>query len=227
LRAAGLAGTSDPPGDAAVRITASRGPVETRNAPASVAPEPTIVIQAAPYAPPANRILEEGLRIIVTRIRHDPGSPMAGVKSTSRADSVMARLEAQREGADDAIYPTFDDTLTEGTTANLFIVIADELVTPPMSEGILAGTMRTWLLAHAEDVGLQPVERRLRREDVLAADEALFTSSVAGAQPIVALDGLPIGTGRPGPRWLRIRETRERWIDESSRLGAAAASLRA
>lgn len=226
LEAAGLAGTGDPPGDAAVRITLSRGPVEARNAPASVAPSPTVVIQASPFAPPPARILEHGLRVIVTTLRHDPASPLAGVKSTSRADSIMARLEAERAGADDAIYPTPDGSLTEGTTANLFVIRGDELATPPFSEGVLAGTMRTWLLAHAGEVGLRAVERRLWPRDVVGADEAIFTSSVSGAQPVVALDGVAIGSGVPGPAWRRIREARERWIDETSSAGARAAAAR-
>jgi branched-chain amino acid aminotransferase len=224
LEAAGLAATGDPPGDAAVRITLSRGPVDARNAPASVAPNPTLLIQASPFAPPAARILEHGLRVIVTSLRHDPASPLAGVKSTSRADSIIARLEAERAGADDAIYPTPDGALTEGTTANLVVITGDELATPPLSEGILAGTMRTWLLAHAADFGLRAVERRLWPRDLARADEAIFTSSVAGAQPVVALDGAPIGSGRPGEAWRRIREARERWIDETSLAGVRAAA---
>jgi branched-chain amino acid aminotransferase len=222
LTAAGLTGTGEPPGDAAVRITVSRGPVEVRNAPASVAPEPTVAIQAAPFAPPPTRVLEHGLRAIVSSIRHDPASPLAGVKSTSRADSVMARLEAERAGADDAIYPTPDGSLTEGTTANLFVVHGDEIATAPLSDGILAGTMRTWLLAHAAAMGLRAVERRLWQRDVLSADEAIFTSSVAGAQPLVALDGTPIGSGAPGPVWRRIRKAREEWIDATSLVGVGA-----
>jgi len=220
LCAAGLAGTGDPPGDASVRITLSRGPVDVRNAPASVAPEPSLVIQASPFAPPPPHVLEHGLRVIVSAIRHDPASPLAGVKSTSRADSIMARLEAERAGADDALYPTPDGSLTEGTTANLFVLHDVELATPPVSDGILAGTMRTWLLAHAAELGFRPVERRIWRGDLATADEAIFTSSVAGAQPLVAVDRVPIGTGRPGPAWRRIREARERWIDAVSRAGA-------
>ena len=223
LLAAGLADPADPPGDAGVRITISRGPVDARNAPADVAPEPTIVIQATPYAPPPARILEHGLRAVVSTVRHDPASPLAGVKSTSRADSIVARLQAQAAGADDAIYPTLDGSLTEGTTANLFVIHGQTLSTPPLSDGILAGTMRTWLLAHAGDVGLVAAERRLWPQDVQSADEAIFTSSVAGAQPLVALDGVAIGSGRPGPLWRRIRELREQWIDDVSVAGAGAA----
>src|SRR5438034_596561 len=118
----------------------TRAAVATRNAPASVAPEPTLLIQAWPYAPPPARVLERGLRAIVSAVRHDPSSPMAGVKSTSRADAVFARLEAERAGADDAIYPTLDGALTEGTTASLFVIQGASLITPPLTEGILTGT---------------------------------------------------------------------------------------
>jgi branched-chain amino acid aminotransferase len=216
LEAAGLARRDDPPGDASVRITLSRGPVEGRNAPASVAPEPTLVIQCEPFAPPPAEVLDRGLRVIVSTVVHDPASPLAGVKSTSRADSIMARLEADRAGAHDAIYATPDGALTEGTIANLFVIRGDQLATPPMSEGILAGTMRTWLLANAGRLGFQAAERRLWRADLASADEAIFTSSVAGARPIVAFNGDPIGAGAPGPAWRRIREAREHWIDETS-----------
>lgn len=226
LAAADLASADEPPGDASVRITLSRGPVEQRNAPASAATNPTLLIQASPYSPPAPRVLEAGLRVIVSTLRHDPESPLAGVKSTSRADSVLARLEAERAGADDAIYATPDGSLTEGTIANLFLVTGTELATPPLAEGILAGTMRTWLLEHAAELGLQAVERRVWRTDVGDADEAIFTSSVAGAQPVVALDGRPVGDGRPGPRWRAIREARERWIDETSRADVGLGSAR-
>jgi hypothetical protein len=50
----------------------------------------------------------------------------------------------------------------------------------------------------------------------------MFTSSVAGAQPLVALDGTPIGSGLPGPVWRRIRQAREEWIDATSLVGVGA-----
>jgi branched-subunit amino acid aminotransferase/4-amino-4-deoxychorismate lyase len=216
LAVAGLANPGDPPGDAALRITLTRGPVATRNAPASVAPQPTLLIQAWPYTPPPARILDKGLRAIVSAVRHDPSSPLAGVKSTSRADSVFARLAAERAGADDAIYPTLDGALTEGTTASLFVIQGTELITPPLSEGVLAGTTRTWLLQHATRLGFSVAERRVWPEDIRVADEALFTSSVAGILPLVAVDGSPVGSGSPGAVWRRLRAAREQWIDDVS-----------
>jgi branched-chain amino acid aminotransferase len=227
LDEAGLARPGEPPGDAALRITLTRGPVAMRNAPASVAPQPTLLIQAWPYTPPPARVLEKGLRAVVSAVRHDPSSPLAGVKSTSRADSIFARLEAERAGADDAIYPTPDGALTEGTTASLFVIQGSSLITPPLSEGVLAGTTRTWLLQHGGGLGFAVTERRVWPEDVRIADEVLFTSSVAGILPLVALDGVPIGAGSPGPEWRRLRAAREQWIDEVSRSAVGAAGTAA
>ena len=125
LAAEGLdaAGDGDePPGDAALRITVSRGPIARRGLlPAGFdTASATVAIQARPYAPPPVEVLARGVRAIVATVRRDPSSPLAGVKSTSRADYVHARLEADRAGADDALFLTTDGRLSEGTTANVF-----------------------------------------------------------------------------------------------------------
>ncbi len=209
-------------GDAALRITVSRGSIAQRGLlPAGVERiEPTIVIQAWPYAAPSAAILERGLRAVPSSVRRDPLSPLAGVKSTSRADYVYAKLEAARAGADDALFLTTTGELSESTSANLWIVTGRRLATPPPSAAVLVGTTRTWLLRHAASVGLEPVEADVRPGDLLAADEALLSSSVAGIVPLTGYDGRPIGAGRPGPWATRLREAREAWIDAASRSDA-------
>ena len=226
LTAEGLAANGSlregpPPGDAALRITASRGPVDARGLlPAGVeATEATVVIQAWPYAPPSADLLDRGVRSIASTIRRDPRSPLAGIKSTSRADHVYARLEAARAGADEALFLTTDGALSEATSANLWVVSGRRLTTPPKSAAILPGTTRTWLLEHAASIGLEPVEADLAAQDLLAADEALLSSSVAGIVPLTGYDGRPIGDGRPGPWAQALRAAREDWIDAISRAG--------
>ena len=66
--------------------------------------------------------LARGLHLVASAVRRDPASPLATLKTTSRADYVYARLEARRAGADDALFLTIDDHLSEGTTANIFLV---------------------------------------------------------------------------------------------------------
>ena len=223
LAAEGLdaAGDGDePPGDAALRITVSRGPIARRGLlPAGFdTASATVAIQARPYAPPPVEVLARGVRAIVATVRRDPSSPLAGVKSTSRADYVHARLEADRAGADDALFLTTDGRLSEGTTANVFAIFERRLVTPPLGAAILGGTTRTWLLANASELGYVGAEEDLRPADLWVADEAFLSSSVAGIVPLVTFEGRAIGDGRPGHRSLGLREAREAWIDERSRI---------
>ena len=98
------------------------------------------------------------MRAIPSAVRRDPRSPLAGIKSTSRADYVYARLEASRAGADDALFLTLDGAISEATSANVWIVRGRDLVTPPRTAAVLPGTTRTWLLAHARALGLDPGE---------------------------------------------------------------------
>jgi branched-chain amino acid aminotransferase len=227
LDAEHLSGVGDDtfaPGDAAVRITVTRGAVGARGTlPAGWAEAgATVVIQAWTFAPPPAALLARGIRAITSTVVRDALSPLAGIKTTSRADSVFAKLEAERAGADDALYPAPDGSLAEGTSANLFAIDGDRLVTPPVETGILVGTTRTWLLSvGALAAGLVPTERPLEPGDLIGADEAFLCSSVAGIVPLVALDGQPIGRGEPGPRTAELRAARERWIDERSLEGAA------
>ncbi len=221
LAAEGLDGVGrgdDRPGDAAIRITVSRGPLERRGLlpPGFEDLTATIAVQCWSHVPTAPGLLERGVRAVQSSIRRDPASPLAGVKTTSRADYVYARLEASRAGADDALFLTLDGSLSEATAANLFVLAGSTLATPPSTAAILAGTTRTWLLSHAERLGLVPAEVDLRPDQLAAADEAFLTGSLAGIVPLVALDGRAIGNGRPGPRTGMLRAAREDWIDAMS-----------
>ena len=205
LAAEDLAGTgSEPgdaaPGDAALRITISRGPLARRGLlpPGFEDVRPTIAIQAWPYLPPSE-LLTRGVRAIPSAVRRDPRSPLAGIKSTSRADYVYAKLEASRAGADDALFLTTDGAISEATSANVWVVTGGNLATPSRSSAVLAGTTRTWLLAHAAAIGLEAREARIRPQELLAADEAFLSSTVREVMPLVGVDGVAVGGGQPGP----------------------------
>jgi branched-chain amino acid aminotransferase len=215
LAAEGLDG---PGGDASLRITVSRGPFRGRGLlPPDEEVPATIAIQAWPVVAAPAEHLERGLHLVASSVRRDPSNPLAALKTTSRADYVFARLEARRAGADDALFLTIDGHLSEGTTANIFLVRRapdgiEELATPSLDCAILPGTTRTWLLGWADRAGLRPMEGRLTVEDLATADEAFLTSSVAGVLPVTRFSGQPIGTGRPGPWTRRARADREAMI---------------
>jgi branched-chain amino acid aminotransferase len=215
LDAEGLAGED---GDASIRITVSRGVYASRGVlPSESGVQPTVVIQAWPVAPEPPPSVATGIHLAASSVRRDPTSPLLRLKTTSRADYVYAKLEAQRAGADDALFLTVDGHLSEATSANLFLVRVatdgvTELATPSLDSAILPGTTRTWLLRWAEGAGLRPFEGSLTRDDLVDATEAFVSSSVAGVVPVTRFDGGPIGEGRPGPWTQRARADREAFI---------------
>jgi branched-chain amino acid aminotransferase len=210
LAAEGLDG---PTADASVRVTVSRGAFVGRGLlPPGEDVAPTIVIQAWPVTPPPADHLERGLHLVASAVRRDPENPLAALKTTSRADYVYARLEARRAGADDALFLTVDGFLSEGTSANVFLVRGDELATPALACAILPGTTRSWILGWGVRVGLRPTESWLTTRDLAEADEAFLCSSVAGILPVTRFAGAPIGTGTPGPWTRRARADREAFI---------------
>jgi branched-chain amino acid aminotransferase len=218
LAAEGLDG---PLADASVRITVSRGVWASRGLlpPSGEHLQPTLVIQAWPVAPVPPGHLEDGLSLISSDVRRDPGNPIVMLKTTSRIDYVYARIEARRAGADDALFLTESGHLSEATTANIFLVRGTsegpvELATPALGCAILPGTTRSWLLRWAAESGLQPVEGWLTPDELVAAQEAFLCSSVAGILPVTRFNGHPVGDGRPGRWTMRARADREAFIRE-------------
>lgn len=205
-RANRLDGSHD---QAAVRVTVSRGAVEGRTLLPPEDVRPNMVIQAWPVDPPPE-LLSRGLRLVISRVRRDPASPLARVKTTSRAEFVYAQLEAHQRDADDALFMTTDGHLAEATSASLFLVEGTALATPSLDCGIVVSTTRRWVMTSGgPELGLAVREGFLTPDDLFAADEAFLASSVAGIQPVTGVDGQPIGAGTPGVWTMRLRALRE------------------
>lgn len=182
--------------DAALRLTISRGPAPRGLLP-PVPGTPTVVLTAGTLPPPPGPV-----RAVVARtVRRNAYSPLARCKSLCYLDNVLARIEAEERGGDDALLLNTDGRLAESTIANLFVVGTDGiLATPPVSDGALPGVRRGELLR-----SMVALERRLGVADLLAAREA-FLCNALSIRPLVAVDGVPIGDGRPGPLSERLRK---------------------
>ena len=202
----------------AVRVTVSRGAVEGR---ALLPPDdvrPNMVVQAWRVDPPSPELLSRGLCLAISQVRRDPASPLATVKTTSRAEFVYAQLEAHQRGADDALFVTTDGNLAEATSASLFLVEGAGLATPSLDCGILVSTTREWVISvGGPGLGLTVRQDHLTPSDLFVADEAFLASSVAGIVPITSVDGRPIGAGTPGVCTLRLRALRENAASDTSR----------
>lgn len=121
-------------------------------------------------------------------------SPLAGVKSTSYAENVLALAQATRAGASEAIFFNTAGELCEGTGSNVFVVQAGRVSTPPRSAGLLAGVTRRFVLGLAGS-GISLEEARVSRDEFERADEVFLTSTFQDVRAIGQVDGLERRTG--------------------------------
>ncbi len=136
------------------------------------------------------------------------------IKSTSLLGQVMGKQQAKRKGAYEA-WMVEDGVVTEGTSSTAFIL--DEqgrLRTQPLGSHILPGVTRRAVMRLAETQGLTVEERPFTVAEALKAREAFMTAASAFVLPIVEIDGVPIGGGRPGPV---AQEFRRLYIEEASK----------
>lgn len=185
--------------DAALRLTISRGPGQRGLLPPDPG-TPTMVLTASPL-PPA---LGPARAITAQSVRRNQLSPLSRIKALSYLDNVLARMEAQDHGADDAVLLNSVGRVAETTIANLFMVGADGiLVTPPVSDGALPGVRRAEMLR-----SMVAIERSINREDLLNAREIFLTNALS-VRPLIAIDDHMVGDGQPGPLGQRLSQEAE------------------
>jgi 4-amino-4-deoxychorismate lyase len=133
---------------------------------------------------------------------------LGGVKSTSYAVNVAAQAEAQRRGADDAIFVDANGIVLEGPTTNVWWRRGDRLYTPALELGILAGVTRAALI----ELSPWPVEEgAFPCDELYGADELFTSSSVREVMPAVELDGRPIPRG---PAAAELQATLHRYASQ-------------
>lgn len=145
--------------------------------------------------------MTRGIRAKVSswrRIGH--GTHLPGAKATAHyLNSVLARVEAEELGFDEAILLDENGLLAEGSGENLFLVKDGLLLTPPLSSGALGGITRLAVLELAGALGVDVRERALTRGELYLADELFMTGTAAEITPVREVDGRPIGSGSRGP----------------------------
>jgi branched-chain amino acid aminotransferase len=128
----------------------------------------------------------------------EQSTPPLSKASGNYLNSVLGKLEAVKDGYDDAVMLDMDGFVSEGTGENIFIVNDGKLVTPPFSSSILRGITRDTVICLAEDHGISVKERRISRFELYNADEAFFSGTAAEIAPIIEVDRRKIGDGHPG-----------------------------
>lgn len=160
---------------------------------------PTVVVIVKPYEAPPERAYAEGVDVILSSFRRNPPAALdPGIKSCNLLNNVLATREAQDRGAFEPILLNVDGEVAEGAGSNVFAVRGGTLATPPLSAGILPGVTRALVLEQAAALGIPVSEDAMRVSDFLGAEEAFLTSTLKEVLPIRAIDGRPVGEGRPG-----------------------------
>ncbi|MEE8236114.1 MAG: aminotransferase class IV [Gammaproteobacteria bacterium] len=136
------------------------------------------------------------------------------IKSTALLANVLARQQAVEAGADDAILIR-DGYVTEASVSSVIIVEGGVLVTRNNGPELLPGTTRQLVLTLATEAGLSCREEAISEERLRTADELWLMSAGRGVVPVTHLDGSPVGDGKPGPVWNRVKGLISNYIDNA------------
>ena len=152
--------------------------------------QPSVIIIADQLQMVSEKKRSEGIRLVIAATRRlMPDQLDSRIKSLNYLNSILARMEANYAGVDEAILLNDRGRITEGTADNLFIVRDNALVTPPTYEGALAGITRSLILELAQNAGIQTAETPLSAYDVYTADECFLTGTGAKLIPVKEIDG--------------------------------------
>ncbi len=165
------------------------------NAPTSV------FIAAMPFGAYYGAGKERGIRCKISSWRRINSGilPVEAKASGNYINSIIANNEAKASGFDETILLSLDGYVAEGAAENIFLVKYSHLITPSASADILMGVTRDSIIKIAESIGLIVEEREVHKEELYSADEAFFCGTAAEITPVVNIDGIRIGNGKPGP----------------------------
>ena len=169
--------------------------------------EPSVVIITKEwetlYGP---ELYEEGLNLLTTTIRNQPkeGLPPT-VKHLNYLTNVLALMQANHWGADEALMLDTNGNVSEGSADNVFVYRKGKVYTPPVINN-LPGITRSVVIEILEELGYQVKEENLGLAEVLTADEVFLSGTAAEVAPVSEIDGRKIGDGEPGEVALQIKE---------------------
>jgi branched-chain amino acid aminotransferase len=186
-------------------------------------PRASLIVIAAPlklYPPERYR---DGVRLITSSLRrsaHDALPPQ--IKSLNYLTSVLASIEARRQGADEAVLLNAQGLIAECTADNLFLVSRGRVLTPAVASGALAGITRALVVQLLTSQGIECVEAALTPADAWTADELFLTGTGAEIVPVCEIDGRPLPDERPITE--RVRAAFAVYVEASARAAAVEAS---
>ncbi|MDQ6938970.1 MAG: branched-chain-amino-acid transaminase [Verrucomicrobiota bacterium] len=167
--------------------------------------KPSVIIIATTIALYPEEAYRNGLTVVTCATRRTGAAQLnPAVKSLNYLNNVMARIEANLAGADEALMLNEAGNVAECTADNVFVIKKGRIFTPPITAGALRGITRSVAMECAEELGMEVKEADITRHDVFIADECFLTGTAAEVIPVIKADGRQIGTGKAGPITTKI-----------------------
>ncbi|MDR2395903.1 MAG: branched-chain-amino-acid transaminase [Endomicrobium sp.] len=192
--------------DAYIRLIITRGCGDLGLDPNKCTTLPSIIIVTDNISLYPKELYEKGIEVVTVatrRVTQDSLSP--NIKSLNYLNNILAKMQATRSGAMEAIMLNSQGYIAECTGDNIFIVKNDNLLTPPSSEGALIGISREAIIELAKNKLKIPVKQeRITLYDVYTADECFLTGTAAEVMPVVNVDSRQIAAGKPGEITLKL-----------------------
>jgi branched-chain amino acid aminotransferase len=184
--------------DGYIRLVVTRG-VGTLGLNPRSCKNPSVIIIAGKIQVYPTALYARGMEIVtVPTVRNLHSAVNPAVKSLNYLNNILAKIEANNAGVEEAVMLNAEGFVAECTADNLFIVKNGELFTPPLSAGALYGITRQTVVGLAQEAGLKVSEPNLTRYDLFNADECFLTGTGAEIMPVIKIDGRVIGSGKPG-----------------------------
>jgi branched-chain amino acid aminotransferase len=192
--------------DGYIRLVVTRG-IGTLGLNPNRCKDPSVIIIAGKIQLYPPELYQKGMDIItVPTVRNLHSALNPAIKSLNYLNNILAKIEANNAGCEEAIMLNAEGFVAECTGDNLFIVKENQVLTPPLTAGALYGITRKVVLELAIELGYPVTEGNLTRYDVFNANECFLTGTGAELVPVVRVDGRVIGDGKPGPVTQRLVE---------------------
>jgi branched-chain amino acid aminotransferase len=192
--------------DCYVRLIVTRG-VGTLGLNPRSCKNPSVIIIAGKIQVYPAELYARGMDIVtVPTVRNLHSAVNPAIKSLNYLNNILAKIEANNAGVEEAVMLNAEGFVAEGTADNLFIIKNGELFTPPLFAGALHGITRGTVMEIAGRLGVKVSETNLTRYDLFNADECFLTGTGAEIMPVIKIDGRVIGSGQPGALTLKLTE---------------------
>ena len=186
--------------DAYLRLVVTRGEGDLGLDPRKC-PKPTIIIIADKIAMYPEELYKKGLDLVTVATKRNISEALNPcIKSLNYLNNIMAKIEANRANAPEAIMLNRDGYVAECTGDNIFIIKENQLITPPCYAGALDGITRATVMELAEKSGMIVKAELFTPYHIYIADEVFLTGTAAEVIPVCKVDDRPIADGKPGPK---------------------------